>query len=94
MQVSVAPHSFDVAMGGVSPPLLGALELGLVLMEVMRGTAVSFSPILTVINSCNILRLYLNTIYLLQFVQFPVKVEHFDAAMVRASSPLAAVMGL
>ena len=55
LQVSVAPHSFNVAMGSVSPPLLDALDLGLALMEVMRGTAVSFSPILTVINSCSII---------------------------------------
>ena len=55
MQVSVAPHSFDVAMGSVSPPLFDALEFGHALMEVMRGTAVSFSPILTVINSCSII---------------------------------------
>ena len=31
---------------------------------------------------------------LLQFVQFPVKVEHFDATMVRVSAPLIAVMGI
>ena len=30
---------------------------------------------------------------LLLFVQFPVKVEHFDATMVRVSDPLIAVMG-
>ena len=58
MQVSVAPHSFNVAMGSVSPPPVDALGLGLVLMEVMKGTAVSFSPILTAINSCNIVVIY------------------------------------
>ena len=58
MQVSVAPHSFNVAMGSVSPPPVDALGLGLALMEVMRGTAVSFSPILTVINSCNTVVIY------------------------------------
>ena len=37
MQVSVAPHSFDVAMASVSPPPAhDALELGPALMEVMR----------------------------------------------------------
>ena len=30
----------------------------------------------------------------LQFVQFPVKVEHFDATMVCVSAPLIAVMGI
>ena len=30
----------------------------------------------------------------LQFVQFPVKVEHFDATMVRVLDPLIAVMGI
>ena len=36
----------------------------------------------------------MNTIYLLQFVQLPVKVEHFDAAMVHVLAPLIAVMGI
>ena len=36
----------------------------------------------------------MNTIYLLQFVQLPVEVEHFDAAMVHVLTPLIAVMGI
>ena len=55
MQVSVAPTSFDVAMASVSPPPFDAMGgLGDALMAVMRGTAVSFSTILTVTDSCNI----------------------------------------
>ena len=76
-------------MASVSPPLFDAMEsLGDALMEVMRGTAVSFLSILTVSTPVAI-----SEHCLLLFVQFPVKVEHFDATMVRVSDPLIAVMG-
>ena len=67
MQVSVVSPSFNVAVASVSPPPYDALELGLALMEVMRGTAVSFSTILTVTDSCNILAIseYHYTCYIL-----------------------------
>ena len=76
-------------MAGVSPLLFDAMESGGALMEVMRETAVSLWFILTVSTPVAI-----SEHWLLQFVQFPVKVEHFDAAMVSVSSPLAAVMGV
>ena len=47
MQVSVVPPSFNVAVASVSPPPHDAPGLGPALMEAMRGTAVSFSTILT-----------------------------------------------
>ena len=75
---SVSPLPYD-AMGG----------LGDALMEVMRGTAVSFLSILTVSTPVAI-----SEHCLLLFVQFPVKVEHFDATMVRVLDPLIAVMGI
>ena len=80
---------FDAAMVHVSPPPFDAMGgLGDALMEVTRETAVSFSTILTVTDSC----LYLNTT-LITYVQFLVKVEPSGAAMVHVSSTLAAVMG-
>ena len=74
---SVSPLLFD-AMGG----------LGDALMEVMRETAVSFQSILTVSTPVAIFE----HCWLL-FIQFPVKVEHFDATTVHVSAPLITVMG-
>ena len=80
-------------MASVSPPPFDAMGgLGGALMEVMREIAVSFLLILTVTNFCSLLAV--DSYFLLQFKQFPVKVEPSDAAMVHASYPLAAVMGL
>ena len=77
-------------MASVSSPPHDALDLGPALMEVIIETAVSFSTIN--FDSFQLLQLLVTQHYLLYFVQFPVKVEHSDAAMVHASSPLAAVM--
>ena len=82
-------------MASVPPPPFDAMgRLGDALMEVMRGTAVSSSTILTVVTFCSLYSsLAAITQHLLYFVQFPVKVELSGATMVSASSPLAAVMG-
>ena len=90
MQVSVVPPSFSVTMASVSPPPFDVMGLGRALTEVMRETAVSFLLILTVTNFCSLLAV--DSYFLLPFIQFPVKVEHFDAAMVSAPSSLAAAM--
>ena len=42
MQVSAAPTIFSVPMGSVFPPRHDAMGLGDALMEVMRGTVVSY----------------------------------------------------
>ena len=77
-------------MASVSPLPYDAMgELGDALMEVMRGTAVSFLSILTVSTPVAI-----SEHCWLQFVQFPVKVEHFDATAVHVSDPLITVMGI
>ena len=76
-------------MASVSPPPFDVMGgLGDALTEVMRETAVSILLILIVTN------LAVDSYFLFQFKQFPVKVEHFNAAMVHVYSPLAAVMGL
>ena len=83
--VRVSPPPFD-AMGGLGDALMG----------VMRETAVSSSTILTVITFCSLYSSLaaITQHYLLNFVQFLVKVELSSAAMVSVSSPLAAVMGI
>ena len=73
-------------MSSVSLPPFDAMGLEPALMEVMRGTAVSFPP--------TIQHTDLVTISRHSFVQFPVRVEHSGAAMASALAPLTAVMGI
>ena len=74
-------------MASVSPPLHDAMGLVDALMEVMRGTAVSFllsTPVLNRYSSCVIVAFYI--------LQFPVEVEHSGAVIFSAFAPFAAVM--
>ena len=88
IQVSAVSPSFGVTMAGVFPPPQDVMGLGHAPMEVMRGTVVSDHA-----TSCNWIAHCNYWHFLLQFVQFPVEVEHFDAGIVSAFGLLAAVIG-
>ena len=99
------PPSFDVAMASVLP-LFDAMESGDAPMAVMRKTAVSFLFVLQLLQQSSswvVISVQYNTVDLQSphsgncyclYIQFSVKMEPSDAAVVYASSCLSAVMGL